>query len=221
MTTATTTTVVPCSSYLSAQSTHLVNRDTPDEFFAWEPEYDPDLWDWILDFGESPECRSYADAMGRGLFTFSNCGSSNTVIQTTALNLNHSLDFEPYYPVQIPPNVVQEFTIDYRGTCCGNCSLDIPRVRLYYFPDKTADCHPNQTSKANSTLPARNLEKRVHSIVADGSIAVISGHTLYVMQPPPRSPMGIILDIALLHLSISNWWAQRQSVTNAGLLAQN
>ena len=132
LTTAITTTVLPCSSYLSATSTHLVDESADsdaDKFDACEPMYDPDLWNWILNLGQSPECRSYADAMSQGLFTFSNCGSSNTVIQTAGgLHLNYPYGL-PYYPLQIPPNVVQDFSIDYRGTCC--CSLNIPEVRLY------------------------------------------------------------------------------------------
>ena len=177
LTTATTTTVLPCSSYLSAQSAYLVN-DFYGPGFAesgfWDDgDYDdPILGSWDAGFGQSPECRSYAEAMSRGQYTFSNCGSSNTVIQTAA-----GLDFD--YPSQIPPGLARYFFPDYSGTCCGNCSLDVPEVRLYYFPDTTAiDCHNNQTSNPNSTLSARNLEKRVHSLIANGSIAVVSGHTL-------------------------------------------
>ena len=180
LTTAITTTVLPCSSYLSAQAAYLVNQEEPGShqggFWAngvvdGVPGADI-LGDWNTNFGQSPECRSYAEAMSRGQYKFSNCGSSNTVIQTAA-----GLDFD--YPLQIPPGLARYFYPTYQGTCCGNCSLDVPEVRLYYFPDKTAiDCHNNQTSNFTSTLSARNLDKRVHSLIANGSTAVLSGHTL-------------------------------------------
>ena len=186
LTSATTTTVLPCSSYLSAQSAYLEyenNPDGPEPGDIWaNPESGvfwmnidytppPDMMDWIVGFGQSPECRSYADAMSQGQYTFSDCGSSNTVIQTAG-----GSDFS--YPLQIPPGVVRQFSPDYQGTCCGNCSLDIPEVRLFYFPDTNTNCQHNQTSNVTSTVPAPNLEKRIHSLVANGSTAVVSGHTL-------------------------------------------
>ncbi len=131
-----------------------------------------DLTDWDTGFGQSPECRSFAEAMSQGQYTLSNCGSSNTVIQT-----GRGLDFE--YPSQIPPGLARYFSPDYSGTCCGTCSLVIPEVRLYYFLDQsTIDCSSNHTSNFTSTLSARNLEKRMHSLVANGSTAIVSGHTL-------------------------------------------
>ena len=177
LTTATTTTVLPCSSYLSAQAAHLEYENDPldpgpVEFWANGGGYDapPDISNWLLSFGQSPECRSYAEA-GPGVSTFSNCGASNTVSQTAG-GLSSS------YNSQIPPAVWRYFSPEYQGSCCGNCSLDIPEVRLYYFPDKTTDCHYNQSSNVASSLPARNLEKRIHSLVANGSTAVIGGNTL-------------------------------------------
>ena len=126
-----------------------------------------------MSFGQSPECKSYAEAMSKGQYTFSECGSSNTTIQTAG-----GSDF---YSSQIPPSVERYSYPDQlgKGTCCGNCSLDIPEVRLYYFPDQTAVCD-NRTTNNTSALPARNIEKRIHSLVANGSIAIVSGHTLYV-----------------------------------------
>ncbi len=68
---------------------------------------------------------------------------------------------------------------DVTGTCCGNCSLSIPEVRLYYFPEKSAiQCYNNQTFNSTSNLSARKLEKRVHSLIISGSTTVVSGHTL-------------------------------------------
>ena len=183
LTTATTSTVLPCSSYLSAQFTYVWNQtyfgvptqDNPatgNKGEGWgNDEGDP----WGTNFGQSPQCRSYAEAMGRGQSTFPDCATSNTSIQTDggppAIDL-----------LQNYPGLVRYFDpddTDVTGTCCGNCSLFIPEVRLYYFPEKSAiECHNNQTFNFTSTLSARNLEKRIHSLIVSGSTTVVSGHTL-------------------------------------------
>ena len=176
LTTATTNTILPCSSYLSAQKAYLDYKNHPGDpadDYLWENHEryldDPILVDWDINFGQSPECRSYAEARAQGRYTFSGCGSSNTVIQTSEV-----------LPSQIPPGVIRYGDPGSTGgTCCGDCSLDVQEVRLYYFPDKIAiDCHQNQTSNFTSTLPARDLRKPGHSFFVDGSTAVISGHTL-------------------------------------------
>lgn len=172
LTTATTTAVLPCSSYLSAQKAYLEYRNHPGvlaDDYLWENhEGDPILVDWDINFGQSAECRSYAEARAQGRYTLSNCGRSNTIVQGSDALLS-----------QIPPGLVQYWDpATTAGTCCGDCSLDVQEVRLYYFPDNmTIDCHQNQTSNFTSTLPARNLRKSEHSLVG-GSVAMISGHTL-------------------------------------------
>lgn len=169
LTTATTSTILPCSSYLSAQSTLLENGQNGLND-VWGH---PNIASWQTYFGQSPECRSYAKALSQGQYTYSNCGSSNTVIQSSS-----GVDFAD--SLQVPP-IFRYFSPEYTGSCCGNCSLDIPEVRLYYFPDKTIiDCHNNQTFNFTSVVSARNLEKRVHSLIANGSTAIFEGHTLYV-----------------------------------------
>ena len=181
--TTTTNTVVPCSSYLSAQFAHLEyeeNKFDPPVFNDfWDGDIDvvPRLRDWNINFGQSPECRSYVEAMCSGKYTFSECGGRNTVISTSA-----GVSYD--YPSEIPPGVVRAFHVIDLHTCCGSCSLSIPAVRLYYFPNtSTIDCHNNQTSEyqrpnLTSVVSAGHLEKRVHSLIANGSTAVISGHTL-------------------------------------------
>lgn len=197
LTTATTNTILPCSSYLSAQFAHLeylqyggfpqlypdVNDSselTQDlEDYGWTGDVDmlPRLRDWNINFGQSPECRSYAEAMSSGKYIFSECGGSNTVISASP-----GLSWK--YPSEIPPGLVRLFNGFFEETCCGNCSLDIPAVRLYYFPNKsTIDCHNNgtfeyQRPNLTSVVSAGHLEKRVHSLIANGSTAVISGNTL-------------------------------------------
>ena len=123
--------------------------------------------DWNKKFGQILECRSYAKAIRQGQHAFLDCGSNNTVVQTVeGVGYNYSS--------LLPPGVVRD---DY--TCCGNCSLEIPEVRLYYFPDQTiTSCQNNQTFNITSTLSSDNLNKRVHSLVANGATAIVSGYTL-------------------------------------------
>ena len=156
LTSTTSTTVLPCSSYLTAQSSFLASVGSAQaDGIAFDDNPWPD--EWWTDFGRSPECRSYA----RGQYTASNCGNGN-------------------HPVQIPPTVTRYWSPDQELTCCGNCSLEIPEVKLYYFPDgTTTGCDQNQTSNSTSVLSNGNLRKRVQSLMGDGSIAVVSGHTLY------------------------------------------
>ena len=145
LTTTTTTTVLPCSSYLSAQFTYLWNQTefgiptlgnpaTGNKGEGWaNGEGDP----WSTNFGQSPQCRSYAEALGRGQSSFSDCAVSNTSIQTNGQT--SAIDLLSNYPGLI--RYFDPFDTDVNGTCCANCSLDIPEVRLYYFPDKSAvDC---------------------------------------------------------------------------------
>ena len=174
LTSKTSTTVLPCSSYLTAQSSFLFSEagggsaDFDELYNNWPVE-------WQRDFGRSPECRSYAQAFHRGQYTASNCGSGNTSVYPIANQGD--------YPVQMPPSVFRYSSPGQWYTCCWNCSLEIPEVILYYFPDgTTTECHHNQTSNSTSVLSTGNLGKRVQSLVSDGSIAVVSGHTLYARR---------------------------------------
>ena len=183
MTTSTTNTVLPCSSYLSAQSRYLHVAASVAPEMPWL--YNWHSWDrgqdyWGPAFGRSPECRSYADEFINGRYTFSSCGDQDTVIQTTSWV--ESRFFENVtLPSQIPPGLMRVFTPDNQGLCCGNCTLwDLPEVRLYYFPDSsTIGCEKNQSFNASASISsAGNLVKRMQSLVAAGSVAIVSGHTL-------------------------------------------
>ena len=127
--------------------------------------------EWLTAFGRSPECRSYAQVYQNGQkYTFSDCGSRNTIIQASE---RFSL------PTQIPPGVFDRFRpLDY--ACCGNCTLIVPEVRLLYFPDQTAPQCENQSANSSAIKSARAINKRVQSLNNTGTIAVLSGHTLYV-----------------------------------------
>ena len=133
----------------------------------FEAEEVPD--NWLLSFGRSPQCRSYATEYGNGIYTISGCGNQNTVIEN---------EDNGVYPTQIPPAVVRRMSPVCNALCCGNCSLDAAEVRLYYFPDSsTPNCQYNQTSNSSSMLSGQN-RKRTYSLIDNGSIAVTSGYTL-------------------------------------------
>ena len=109
--------------------------------------------------------------MSQGQYTLPGCGSSNTVVQTGD-------PVDPSDPLPTPAGIERYQSPGNLYSCCGNCSLDIPEVRLYYFPEKNSINCQNQTSNLTSSLSAQSLRKRVHSLIADGSTAVVSGHTL-------------------------------------------
>ena len=182
LTSTTTTTILPCSSYLSAQFTYIWNetyfgvptqdkQPTANKGAGWgNGEGEP----WGTNFGQSPQCRSYAEAMSRGESTFSDCAISITSNQTDGQI--PVIDLLKNYP-----GLVRYFDPgdENSSTCCGNCSLDIPEVRLYYFPDEsTIDCHNNQTFNSTSALSTPNLGKRIHSLITNESTVIVSGHTL-------------------------------------------
>ena len=178
LTNATTATVLPCSSYLTLQSYYL--KATVGEGYGEFPRWTSDPWYTI--FGRSPQCTSLAQAYSRGQITLSNCGDRETVIKTDLWSDRHNEpDPADISSLQQPPGVLREFSMNYLGTCCGNCTVDISEGRLYYFPDSTrTDCSSNATF--NSTfLSARNPEKGVESIITNANIAVVSGNTLFVI----------------------------------------
>ena len=162
---STTTTTLPCSSYLTAQAAHLLSAKVESGGHITLE----DAREWLTAFGRSPECRSYAKIQrNEENYTFSVCGNRNTIIQASE---QFSL------PAQIPPGVFDRFRpLDY--ACCGNCTLIIPEVRLLYFPDPAAPQCEHQASNSSAVVSARAINKRVHSLNHTGSIAVLSGHTL-------------------------------------------
>ena len=164
---STTTTTLPCSSYLSAQAAYLLSArlESGGIIIGQQP------LEWLTAFGRSPECKSYAEVYQNGeQYTFSDCGSRNTIIQASE---------EFSLPTQIPPGVFDRFRpLTY--ACCGNCTLIVPLVRLLYFPDQAAPLCENQSANSSAIKTARAINKRAQSHNNTGNIAVLSGHTLYV-----------------------------------------
>ena len=183
LTTTTRTTVLPCSSYLTAQSKYLASGASGqmwDMYMTWEGFATGYVQTWASRFGRSPECSSFARAYSRSLYTFSDCGSSNTIFSTQEFWAST----DSYgYPPQIPPGVLRRFDEQYWDTCCGTCTLDFSELRLYYFPDgNSTDCQYNGTSNSSSAFTAGNLRRRMQSLIPNGSTAVVGEHTLYVAQ---------------------------------------
>ena len=193
---STTTTTIPCSSYLSAQASCLLSGRLESGGLITLQE----AREWLTAFGRSPECKSYAGIhQNGGQYTFSDCGSRNTIVQAS----------EGFVlPSQIPPGVVDRFRpLDY--ACCGNCTLIVPEVRLFYFPDHEAPRCGNQSSNSSAPVSARAINKRIQSLNNTGTIAVLSGHTLYV-----RFRSNVSLNLTWIIVpplqSTSRWLEQRQ-----------
>ena len=167
LTTANTTTTLACSDYLTAQSSFIMKDiHYPED---WHPFYP---LEWQRGFGHSLECTSYAQVWQKGgQYTFSNCGSRNTVIQAAARSNLGGL------PSQVPPGVLRDWQDQYY-VCCGNCSLHVSEVRLYYFPESSTPTCANQTQNSTATVSTGPISKQVHPLAPSGSIAILSGHTL-------------------------------------------
>ena len=156
----TTKTALPCSSYLTAQSSYLSGfqpRGQPGAMFARWPV------DWQSGFGRSPECKSYAQAYkNRGQYTLSGCPADSAPIPAQAAG---------YHPSQLPAAIFRQ-RIDQIFECCGDCQLRVPEVRLYYFPEKNA----SYCSSLNATTAGSNIT----IAAADNVPSIIStnGYTL-------------------------------------------
>ena len=180
--TTTTTTVVPCSSYLTAQSKYLVGAvGGQDDYLhmTWDADGQLDfVRTWASNFGRSPECSSFARAYSESLYTFSDCGSSNTVLSTQKF---WAASDSFGYPPQIPPGLLRWYDETYTDTCCGTCTLDVSELMLYYFPDgNSTDCQYNRMSNSTSASTGGNLRRRMQSLIPNRSTAVVGEHTLYV-----------------------------------------
>lgn len=164
----TTTTTLPCSAYLTAQSKYLnINNPQP---CAIRPFY-PDIW--TEGFGHSPECATYADLWAReGQYTLSSCGGNHTVATFSA---------GACAPEQIPPGVRNKLQAFYYD-CCGNCTVDIPEVRLHYFQDENSDtaCQGNTTIGIYNNITSSRYSDRISGEPpAAVRTAILGTYTLY------------------------------------------
>ena len=169
---ATTTTVVPCSSYLSAQAETAVPSGTAGAYspaIVWPgPDAGTELPTWLSSFARSPECTSYAQFLE----------DLNNVTATTSVSLpaptlsgcpSKITNWEAY----IPPGVMAMWGGEY-FYCCGYCVLNVPRVRVIYFPDPSAP----PCNQAKSTYDNITASASLPTQTARGSTAVYEGYTL-------------------------------------------
>ena len=113
------------------------------------------LSDWNLNFGRSSECKAYVQRQQEGgQWKFEGCPAGENVEAVrrpaiTSFNFYQQPTWESTcerqfstwanLPTQLPPGIFR-YEADYDcQTCCGNCTLDVPEFRLYYFEDENAD----------------------------------------------------------------------------------
>ncbi|MDI1484877.1 MAG: hypothetical protein OHK93_000011 [Ramalina farinacea] len=111
--------------------------------------------EWNLNFGRSPECRAYAQQEEQGgQWNLAGCPAGNDVepVRMPAVTsrdpyqqpawggaCDRQFSAWAFLPTQLPPGIIQ-YKSDYDcQTCCGNCTIDVPEFRLYYFEDENAD----------------------------------------------------------------------------------
>lgn len=129
-----------------------------------------------MGFGHSPQCTSYAEVWKQGgQYTFTGCGSENAVVQATPGVL---------LPSQIPPGMLRRIPFQ-TYECCGNCTLDAARVKVFYWGDEGNNStgrgqindYSSKVDTVNSTISllASLDEKRAKGV---RDIAIVSGYTL-------------------------------------------
>ena len=157
-------TTMPCSSYLSSQSSYLkafafdalyVKETQPHLSVVLPPE------GWVSGFGRSPQCSSYRDAY----------------IQSLLPSLKTCDGVRPFAPLngtsafaQLPPGFQPSH--DFKSTklsqgCCGKCQFKVNRVRVLYFPDPKA------------TLHCASLNRRIGSVGVSGSLGTLVDFPLH------------------------------------------
>ena len=168
LTTTTMTTVLPCSSYLTAQSNYIVGAgqfQNDGQAMMWMETGGTGIVEtWGASFGRSPECSSFAQAFSNSRYTFSDCGSRNTIFSTQVFwDWGDSFG----YPPQIPPGLAWYYDeMDISSTSCGRCTLDFSESRLYCFPNENStDCQYNGRSDSTSAFTTGNLGKRMQSLI--------------------------------------------------------
>ena len=178
--TETITTVVPCSSYLSAMANSLapkgINRDGGPPFDG-QPTWQLPA-DWSSSFGRSPECQSSFAPYYTNLYwdEYPTSTIAPPPLKGCPSNMSGSLEDLQLY---MPPGMIGGFgSISWQ--CCGRCQMDVPGVRVLYFPDQYApQCDQSNSSLSNETdfmsikLPISSPRKRGEIVTA-----VHSGYTL-------------------------------------------
>ena len=187
MTTTITTTTVPCSYYLSAQAESARPGFLADDEGAYlRPEAG-----YLSSFGHSPECSIYAvdrkapdplippsvppsvrSSVSDALYSavhYSQCGPRGRFE-----------DWREYVPPGVSMTHMGGPFSDFY--CCGACTLKVHEIRLMYFPaSSTYSCSrdtANITSLYSFSSNHNRLDKRIQSLLSNGSTLITDGHTL-------------------------------------------
>ncbi|MCJ1435077.1 hypothetical protein MMC27_004447 [Xylographa pallens] len=165
---STTTTAIPCSSYLSAQS-------------AYEEPILSSLFlgitsnDYMTSFGRSPQCSTLVPS---GIYNNID-GPIYSSVTYTQCPPNATLPSVDYWPAGV---VNRAGIFDALFGCCGLCQILIAQVRVLYWPSgAVSNCSIGGTvspSQVNPPSP-ESIQERAHSLVGSGiSTTTISGYTL-------------------------------------------
>ena len=166
LTSTTTSTTVPCSYYLSAQSSSVES--------ASAASYARGPLDYRSSFGYSPECTSYMQAYQNPDLLkplFSNCPNNASGALLPASS------YIPPGVVNVGGHATDEFS------CCGDCSMWVDQVRVFYFPEGDQSCsRANGTTTAHADSNMMTSAAKISPVGNNGSVAIVSGYTLYVSQ---------------------------------------
>lgn len=165
LTSTTSPTVVPCSSYLSAQAYSMAGAAFLDHYRIYVGDED-----YSSSFGRSPQCTSYAAAVGAK--EWATTPSMTTLSYPRCDNSSGTLDIPEWY---LPPGVLgHHMAQEYR--CCGPCQLDIREIQIVYFPEgdanKTCSNGFNGTvarrAEPTGVITSKALPTSVVTFVSDG-----------------------------------------------------
>ena len=162
----TTTTTMPCSAYLEAQSSSAISALwCSAEYYQAGAVATMVLPDYYRSFGRSPQCTSYiAEVVGANFDLYVN----NTSGVDSPNCGNYTDSRLPLLPVGIQ-------LLD--DLCCGPCLLAVQQIQVFYFPDDDS----SNCSKNTSSLSPATLTQQLHTLLRNGSrTAVVNGYTLYV-----------------------------------------
>ena len=167
---ATTTTTVPCSCYLTAQSLTVNPTSTP----------------WQVGFGRSDQCYSllrirYTPTLALNAPIYSNCPKG----QFSAGVGNAGF---PVLNATMPrlPEPETGLVMEDSGSCCGQCDSKIARVKILFFPGPRNSTCGKKASTASQSATKPSITPAPHPSVVhralyprgNASIAVSNGFTL-------------------------------------------
>ena len=176
--TDTITSTVPCSSYLSAQLSQLgIFSLLVDDGLMLPPEETAPAASWQHAYGRSPDCTSFARAAYPNSVMGFPSAPAPVLTDCPDKATSNSTAWQNY----IPPGVKMVYD-DENYLCCGSCVMNVPRVRVLYFPDSEAG--PCNVSDAfnGSMMTSALLTHSSNGAKSLGNFpvtAILDNYTLY------------------------------------------